>query len=89
MIDGSVRAASSAAPPRESTHPWESVSALLILCTCLAWGMAVSLCPGKQPGAGLPATPAAPQMQGGDPEPGHGVLAQGPLVAHFQTHFSP
>lgn len=74
--------------------PGETVSALFILCTCLAWGMAVFVCPGKQPGAGLLTTPAPPhpRMQGVGgciSEPGQGVPAKGPQVAHFQTHFSP
>lgn len=34
--------------------PTESVSALLVWCTCLAWERAVPLGAGKQPGAGPP-----------------------------------
>lgn len=62
------------ARPARSTPP-ESVLALLIWCTCLAWEMTVSLCPGKQPRAGLPATPATPPKPVGCiSEPGWGGL---------------
>lgn len=42
-----------------AAHPRESVSALLILCTCLAWETAASPCPDKKKKSlsGAPATP--------------------------------
>lgn len=63
------------ARPAHSTPP-ESVLALLIWCTCLAWEMTMSLCPRKQPRAGLPAAPAAPPSRGVGciSEPSWGVL---------------
>lgn len=63
-----------------AAHPRESVSALLILCTCLAWETAASTCPGKQPGAGAPGCPCGP------PNPAEGIWgsARGPRAACAQ-----
>lgn len=74
--------------------PGETVSALFILCTCLAWGMAVFVCPGKQPGAGLLTTPAPPhpQMQGvggAYQSPAKGSRPKGPRLLTFRPIFLP
>ena len=70
------------------------MSALLILCTCLAWGMAVFVCPGKQPGAGLLTTPAPPSPKcrvGGraSPSPAKGSRPKGPRLLTFKPIFLP